>query len=389
MSSPLKQVLIIHPEGNLLNNPSLKSIVDLLLDNGCEIDYRYQKSEAPISHREGIRLLPYGMMMKRLKPRLFNWICYWPLVFLLVLVDMFIYLKKYDLIIGIDRDGLIEANVINKITGAPYIVVSFEIMFESETSARYKSLERKASKNVSAWLVQDDVRAEQLQKENALNPDNKILLPLASAGIGCLGTTRLRDSLGVPDDKKIAIYIGCVSNWSMIDQILKSVEDWPEDWVLIAHNRYGRTSEHLARELATQRHLIGRKIFVSDAATEKVDDMGSVLSGVAVGLAFYEPDLKDSYAGKNLQYLGLSSGKISTYLRYGIPVVMNEIGLFADEARLHRFGYVVEYPHQIRNYLNNCLDKKFRHNALDYFINKLDFNIYRDYIWQRFLSIER
>jgi len=386
MRQSLKRVLIIHPEGNLFNNPSLKSIVDLLLDKGCSIDFRYQKSHSPMPRREGIRLLPFGVIARRLKPVLFDRICFWPLVFLLGIVDIFIYYNKYNLIIGVDREGLIEASVISKITGTPCVFISFEILFESETSVRYKSLERKASRNVAAWLVQDEVRAEQLQKENALDPGNKILLPLASAGVGCLSTTRLRDNLGVPEDKKIAIVIGSVHGWSMIGQILKSVACWPEDWALIVHDRYGGTSKNLAGELSAQRHLLGRKIFISDAATEQVDDMGSVLSGVSVGLAFYEPDVKNLYTGKNLKYLGLASGKICTYLRYGIPVVINEIGLFADEARLHRFGYVVEHPDQIRECLNHCLDEQYRRNALDYFKNILDFNIYRDDIWRRLSS---
>jgi hypothetical protein len=387
MGQSLKRVLIIHPEGNLFNNPSVKSIVDLLLDKGYEIDFRYQKSHAPMPHREGVRLLPFGVLARRLKPVLFDRICFWPLVFLLGLVDIFIYFNRYCLIIGIDREGLIEASVISKITGTPLVFISFEILFESETSVRYKSLERKASRNVAFWLVQDEVRAGQLQKENALDPRNKMLLPLASAGIGCQSTTRLRDHLGVPDDKKIAIFIGSVAGWSMIDQVLKSVAGWPEDWALIVHDRYGGTSKNLAGELSAQRHLLGRKIFISNAATEQVDDMGSVLSGVSVGLAFYEPDFKYSYTGNNLKYLGLASGKICTYLRYGIPVVMNEIGLFADEARLHRFGYVVEDPNQIHECLNHCLDEQYGRNALGYFKNKLDFNLYRDDIWQRLSSV--
>ena len=44
----LKRVLIIHTDGNSFNNPSLKCIIDLLLEKGCEIDLRYPKSDAPM-----------------------------------------------------------------------------------------------------------------------------------------------------------------------------------------------------------------------------------------------------------------------------------------------------------------------------------------------------
>ena len=60
----------------------------------------------------------------------------------------------------------------------------------------------------------------------------------------------------------------------MASQILKCVADWPEEWVLVVHDRYGRTRELLAGELAAFADLLDRKIFISDAATEMVDDMG-------------------------------------------------------------------------------------------------------------------
>jgi hypothetical protein len=44
----LKNVLIIHTDGNSFNNPSLKCIMDLLLEQGCKIDLRYPKSFAPM-----------------------------------------------------------------------------------------------------------------------------------------------------------------------------------------------------------------------------------------------------------------------------------------------------------------------------------------------------
>lgn len=388
----LKRVLIIHTDGNLFNNPTLKCIIDLLLEKGCEIDLRYPKSDAPMpACYEGIRFLPFGARLRLWKFRVFDRYCFRPIMFLFVLAEMLIYYKKYDLIIGVDRQGLIEASILNKITNTPYVFISFEIMFEDETSARYKSPEREASKNVAAWIVQDEVRAGQLQRENLLDPAKKILLPLASAGVGEAKVDRIRDRLGIPKDKKVAIVIGSLDKWAMASQILKCVADWPEEWVLVVHARYGRTRELLAGELAAFADLLDRKIFISEAATEMVDDMGSILAGVSVGLAFYKPEYGryyyGHYTGKNLEHLGLSSGKISTYLRYGVPVIINEVGLYAEEVRQFRFGCVVERPEQIKDCLDEISHEEYRHNAADYFVKKLDFNIYRDKIWSRFAAL--
>jgi hypothetical protein len=378
-----KRILIIHTDGNSFNNPSLKCIIDLLLEKGCEIDLRYPRSDAPMPAPRGVRLLPFGRIAKHLKANIFDRLGSRRLAALSVFAEKLALYRRYDLVIGVDRQGLIEAGILHRLTGTPYVFFSFEIMFESETSPRYKSLERDAAAAASMWLVQDEARARQLELENGLQPANRFLLPLSSAGPGAPGTQRLRDRLLIPEEMKVAIAIGSVEGWSMTGRILKSVAGWPEDWALIVHERYGRTRERLRSELAQVGHLVGRRIFLSDAAPEMVDDMGSVLAGVTVGLAFYEPDYRGTYTGKNLEHLGMASGKISTYLRYGVPVILNDIGLYPGEVRRFGFGQVVESPEQIAGRLEYCSDERCGGSARSYFLEKLDFNVHAQGVWSR------
>lgn len=388
----LKRVLVIHAEGNSFSNPSMKCIIDLLLERGCEIDLRHARSAAPMpAFYEGIRFLPWGKKLERWKFRFAEQLCSWPLVYLMVLAERILYYGKYDLIIGVDRQGLIEASALSKMTGTPYVYISFEIMFEAETSVRYKSLEKEASRSVAAWIIQDEVRAGHLQRENLLDPSKKILLPVASTGVGAEKKERLRDHLGISREKKVVIVIGSMAGWSMTSQLMKCTAEWPEEWVLIVHYRYGRTSEILAGERSVYENLLGRKIFISEAATDKVDDMGGILAGVSAGLAFYKPEYGKHYwarySGRNLKYLGLSSGKVSTYLRYGVPVIINEVGLYAEELRKFRFGCVVERPELIKDSLEEFSHEEYRQNAREYFLKKLDFSIYRDELWSRFETL--
>lgn len=378
-----RRILIIHTDGNTFNNPSLKCIIDLLLEKGCEIDLRYPRSNAPMPAPRGVRLLPFGRIAMHLKANIFDRLGSRRLAALSVRAEKLALYRAYDLVIGVDRQGLIEAGILHRLTGTPYVFFSFEIMFESETSSRYKSLERDAAAAASMWLVQDEARARQLEIENGLQPANRFLLPLASAGPGLPGTRRLRDRLRVPEEMKVAIAIGSVEGWSMTGRILKSVAGWPQDWALIVHERYGRTRERLRADLAQVEHLVGRTIFLSDAAPEMVDDLGTVLAGASVGLAFYEPDFKGPYSGKNLQHLGMASGKISTYLRYGVPVILNDIGLYPGEARRFGFGRVVDSPEQIAGQLEDCRDERCGSGARSYFLEKLDFNVHAQGLWSR------
>lgn len=385
---PPRHVLIIHPEGNSYNNPSLKCIIDLLKEEKVEIDIRYKKTIAQMPEIEGIRLIPYGKIIALIKKILINHISFLAFIQAYVFIENILFYKKYDVIIGVDREGLIEASLLNKLTNTPYIFISFEIMFESETSFRFKRLERIASQNVSLWIVQDNVRSYHLKAENNLSEERCFLLPVASKGYGVQLPNRLRDKLGIPSQKKVAIAIGSITEWSMITTILETLFEWPDEWVLIIHDRYGRTTEGLSNEINKYHELINNKLFISDLAAHSVDDMGFVLSGVSVGLGFYKPNFRNRFEGNNLRYLGLSSGKISTYLRYGVPIITNEIGVFSEEAKRYEFGLVVEDPAQLSEILDQIDDRKFEINAKKYFTEKLDFNIYRDLLWKAIVSCQ-
>lgn len=384
----LKHVLIIHPEGNSFNNPSLKCIIDFLLENNFKIDLVYKASCAAIPSLKNIRLIAYNKIINYIKCFFLDRLCNWKLAYLLINFErVFFYRKKYDLIIGVDRQGLIEASILNMLISSPYIFISFEIMFESETSALYKLLEQKASKYVALWIAQDELRANQLMLENHLEPENKFLLPLGSKGLGYFNSVRLRDCLGIPLNKKVAIVIGSISSWAMTYQILNVARDWPEDWVLVVHERYGRTSQILKNKFKQFDELGNQKVFISDAAAELIDDMGTILAGVSVGLAFYKPDYNDPNAGKNLKYLGLASGKISTYLRYGMPVIFNDIGFYSEEVKRFQFGCVVEDPSKIKDKLEEVNNDLYQNNARSYFSQRLDFNNYKHYLLDKIHSI--
>jgi glycosyltransferase involved in cell wall biosynthesis len=373
------RILIIHSDGNTYNNPSLKCIIDLLLDNGYTIDLRYPSSFAPMPSVNNVRLIPFGRFVGRLKRIVYNRLCSVVLMYLAVFFENLVYYRNYDLIIGVDRQGLLEANILNRLKRTPFIYISFEMTFEDETSLHFKTPERIASKNISWWIVQDDVRASELKREIGLIDSNKMLLPLASAGRGNKSQARLRDLLTIPEDKNVAIVIGSISKWSMTREIVRSVNNWPEDWVLILHERYGRTSHTLAEEFGDLEHLVGQQIFISDSASEMVDDMSMILSGIDAGLAFYSPSYGgDAHAGKNLKFLGLASGKISTYLRYGVPVIANEIGLYAEEIRKNNLGVVVNGPDELPDALMAMGNEDYSQNIIRYYSEFLDFDIYAD-----------
>lgn len=384
----MKQVLLIHPEGNTFNNPTLQSVVDLLLDKKVDLTIRYQLGLSPMPELTGVSLLPIGRIQQRIKDAIFNRLCWEWLAYLYVWLEQKFVYQKYNLIIGVDRQGLIEAGMLHQQVKTAFVFFSFEIMFASETSKRFKSIEKKMAQLVGHWFVQDEVRAFHLQKENNLNPAIQTLLPLASSGAAEKHSERLRDLLGVPINRKVAIAIGSISDWSMIREIVSSVYQWPEDWVLIIHDRYGQTEAELTKLGCNLNEVQKGRVFLSNHASMQVDNMSNVLAGVSAGLALYKPNYKGPYTGDNLKYLGLASGKISTYLRYGVPPVINNIGQYSYLANTHQFGLVAEDADGIGALLESLIDPAWSVRALSYYKEYLDFNNYRGIVWGKLCEVE-
>ena len=108
-----KRLLIIHPEGNINNNPNLSGIVQILCEQGYRIDYcAFHKNIPQEPPCDGVRMRLYASNGRTEIDGF-------------VMLDSHILessekvksyinhtLPKYSLIIGIDR-GIIEANLIS------------------------------------------------------------------------------------------------------------------------------------------------------------------------------------------------------------------------------------------------------------------------------------
>ncbi len=379
----MKRILILHPEGNSFNNPTLKAFIDHCVAEDVEVDIWHRRSLAPTPQTPKVKWLSYGRIWALMKMWALSRICSKAIASVLVHLENWFVFRTYDLIIGVDREGLIDAHHLSRLTKVPYVFFSFEIMFANETSEKFKRYEREAAASVRLWLVQDSDRALHLSRENGLDMKNVFLCPVSSPGSPSLPLRRLRDALSIPPEKKVAIVIGSIASWSMADRILASVISWPDDWVLLVHERYGRTLELVERFGGNTSRLLGSKIFVNNEPVDAVDDMGAVLSGADVGLAFYQPDYKSPFTGRNLEVLGLASGKVATYLRHGIPVLMNSIGRYAVDAKRRGFGVVVDSAHDIPAALANTDWRGPSVRAREYFDKEIDADLFVPHLFNR------
>ena len=366
----------------------MKCLIDLVEAKGGNVILSYRSTGRLIPKSNKATLYPYGKILDIFKRLAYDVLKYDFICFILAYFTVYTIKKDIDVIIGVDRYGLIDAYFISKILHKPYVFISFEILYEEETSLKFKSLEKKAGSDVSLWIVQDDLRADDVASENNLDLSKKLLIPLASHGLPITSINRLRDDLKIPVEKKVAIVIGSISKFSMVEKIIQNLQYWSDEWVLIVHERYGDTKEMLSGISSMVESLTSEgKLYISNKASDSVDEMGFILNGVDLGLAFYMEDGETIYTGKNIRNIGYSSGKISTYFRYGVPVITNISGKYSAEILNKKCGILVDNPSKISSHL--YLVSKFDRGkyAQSFYSDYLDFQKFENILWSSLKKI--
>lgn len=201
------KILVIHPEGNINNNPNLSGIVEILCENNYSVDILSPKLNIPqIAPCDGSKFILFNRKLKKIEQKFSGLIQYNPL---------FVQLKRshfkgrYNLIIGVDRDGIIEASYLSRLLNVPYGLISYEIFFESETSKKYKEIEIEACEKIEFAVCQDNLRSSLLAQENRIDLNKIINIPVSGRGIKKREKTKnLHVKLKIPLEKKNCTFCG-------------------------------------------------------------------------------------------------------------------------------------------------------------------------------------
>ena len=123
------------------------------------------------------------------------------------------------------------------------------------------------------------------------------------------------------------VHSGSLGDWTGIEAIVDSAADWPAPWVLVIHTRYDAESSAYVDGL--RRRADPRRVWFSLRPVPR-QDYDPLIDGAEVGLAFYVPSGGSSFTQRNVQTIGLSSGKLAYYLRAGLPVIVNRAASIAE-----------------------------------------------------------
>ena len=357
------KITIFYPEGNINDNPSIQAIVESLCDSGHNL-------HIIVGRRNFHQFSPHPKALLHLVDDEFFRSGY-------LNADAPFQIAQSELNLGVDADGIIVASYFASRNNTPYGLISYEIFFSDEVDTLTKKREIEACSKIEFAVSQDFLRGQLLCLQNKIPSEKLIYLPVGGRGV--IRAKRqyfLHDALNIPRGQKIALLAGSICKWTMADRIVLSTCDWPSEWTLVLHGRYGLTA--IESDILMLLHSKKwQNVVVSDIIANSLTELSKILFSVDLGLAFYSPTYTSEYSGKNLRYIGLSSGKIANYLQHGVPVACNEIGVIADLLRECDAGIVTDLPEQLPGLLNLLGQKVRRDNCYSFFERYLDFDCHQ------------
>jgi glycosyltransferase involved in cell wall biosynthesis len=285
--------------------------------------------------------------------------------------------NPYRCIIGVDPEGLWQGNYLARCLRVPLIYYSLELLLSHEmrnpAQKRFKKREISLSRKAQFVVIQDGERARLLAQDNQIPAQKFALVPNSP-----LGTAGRRPSrywhrrFALSSDQRIVLHTGSLGQWTGIEEIVRSVRLWPESWILVIHSRANIESSELVKRL--RELAVPGRVFLSLQPVGR-QEYDMLVDGADIGIAFYVSTGESSYTGQNVQFLGLSSGKIADYLRAGLPVIVNQAGSISELLRRERCGIAVEKGQDIGMAIAEISQRyqEYSERACQVFENYLDF----------------
>jgi hypothetical protein len=300
--------------------------------------------------------------------------------------------ERYDLAIGVNPEGVVAAHLMWRKHDTPFVYLSFEMIFmdelKKEGDRRLKRDEVVASRDAALIISQDVWRAELLCAENNISSQKIVFLPVAPRAITSqtTRTTYLRDKYNISNSSTIVINAGTFSLFTRADDVLNSLKSWPSDFCLVVntHHRIKRRHKYV-RQLSS---LAVPNVYITEGSMPVIE-YEQMLMSADIGLVLYR-SLGNSHPfhGMNTAVMGLSSGKLSSYTRLGLPVIImgnpNLKNLMAE----YPFGIYVDDASEIPMALLRIKHdwQCYSDAARRFFIDYLDFNKFWPDVWKEIKS---
>ncbi|MBS1517266.1 MAG: hypothetical protein JSS91_04190 [Bacteroidetes bacterium] len=342
-----KTIALLTPKIDTFSNPTLVVLIQKLIARGYKIlFYGFDQLFVPAEYRKYFEFceLPFNFYSLEKNPKSY-------IKLLKQYVKLFRDLKirnKVRSIICVDPMGLVIGGRIKKFIRFKLVYASFEIFFEDEFFVQrkriLKKLEMDFSKNAEIVIIQDRRREKLLKSVNNFS-DKTIFcrVPVSPMKIDLPDDDYdIYNDLNIPRDKTLVVYSGSLQNWSGINEMISLFPDhWENDFWLIIHTHQKLNDDSELKSEINLLNINQQNITIHEKPFYRFEEYFKFLSKCHIGIATYFPNNLDIFAGKNLEAIGLSSGKFSTYMMLGIPTVTTNHFTYRLLNNKYKYGEII------------------------------------------------
>jgi hypothetical protein len=181
----------------------------------------------------------------------------------------------------------------------------------------------------------------------------------------------LRKKYLISDNKKIALHLGGIAEWFSCIEIAFEFSQM-NDWILFFQGY--PSNEYLAK---FKKALVDRSIgnvILSETCYDNIDDLNETIKSCDIGIAWYN-DISVGF-----RVAGRSSGKITSYLRYGLPIIAKKYDSTMDAIHQTGCGRCVDKIGDIKHAIGDIMANydSFVDNCHKVYDKTYDFNVYQN-----------
>ena len=388
-----RRIALFEPYPDLVTNPTLVCLLKALIRGGARVDVMMNDTSSLRSLEGNITgyRFPEGLSLWYGDIRT-TWRCWSERLSIERLrIEQKFATGAYDLIFGIDSLGIIRGSKYAQRFKVPLVYLSFEIFFRDELSVQTeieeKQRERVASRLADLVIIQDPGRARLLAAENDLVLDKFECLPVSPDGFGKVEKSDyLRTRFNISREQTIVLQSGSLAEWTCADELLESVVEWPKGFVLVVHTPY--ESRQAERYIQAIRYAKLQNVFLTKEPLP-TDEYEEMVASADIGLVLYKPVPPSRYVQKNIENIGLASGKFSFYMKYGIPVISFAQQEYDRLLKAYAFGENIGSFDEMPDALIRVRSNKNHHRAeaQRLFRERLDFDVHWPTLSARLLEI--
>lgn len=388
-----RRIAIFNPYPGFDTNPTLVCLTKALTNHGSHVDIMVPPKDIwhPVDGNVTVNKFPEGLALwcGDVRTTMKRW--RQDLSMERLRIDLNFATGTYDVIIGVDSLGIIRGSTYAKRYKVPLVYLSFEIFFKDElvrsVEIEEKQREVVATRIADLVIVQDAYRGRMLGRENRLMRDKFAYLPVAPSGtLEREKSNYLRDRHNIPEDHTIVLISGSFENWTCANEILDSLSEWPEKFVLVVHSKL-KVNEK--KRYIRKINGAGLTNIILSNDSLPIGEYEQLVASADMGLVMYKAIPPSRYLQKNIGNIGLASGKFSFYVKHGIPVISLTQKIYEELFKEYKFGANIHSLDALPDALIKVRSRMNYHRkeARRLFKEKLDFDAHWPTISARLLEI--